>query len=483
MTRKHSSTLGRLGWLSLSKLLQSLMSFVAISYLARVLGPTSFGILGFATSLVSYFVLLGSLGIPLLAMRESALSRDLGASIGQMIPVMMTLAVLSYLLLLVLLPALHLLGTQEVVVKILGWQIIINALSLSWALSAVGLTNISAWAYITGTSFRVALIILLIHSQRNLTIVPFLTLFGAGITVLWQWIGIGRRTQILWQMSWHGTWRMIKQALPLSASSVMTQIYNSVDTILLGYWINMQTVGYYNAAYRIPLFLASFTTVYSQILLPSATRLYEHHPQALTKRLSESLGYAAIVVIPTAVGGSVLAGPIIAAIYQHHFQPATVPFAILLWAWATVFTTLHYGNILIAIRHEKAFAHGVFWGAVINLTLNVILIPIWGQIGSALAILFTELFILVYLMTKIFRVLGPYYPNISRLFRTILSALLMGGFLQWVNPYRSVFVSIPLAMMVYALMLVMTKALTRKDWYTLSQLVRNHTPSPPSSMP
>ncbi|MCL5014517.1 MAG: flippase [Firmicutes bacterium] len=467
---QEASSLRRLGWLSASKVLQSLLSFVALSYLARVLGPGFFGILGFATQVVAYFVLASSLGIPTFIMREIAASGQPGKSIGRAIPATLILAVLCYLLLIVGTSPLllHLSVMERAVVDIMGLQVLTNALSLSAALSGARLTNISAWASLIGTLLRVGLILLCIHHPSDLPELCALTILGAAATVAWQWAGMTRLTSIEWRFSLSDFYHIIKQSLLLSASTVMTQIYGSTDIILLGWLVNMQVVGYYSAAYRIPLFLAGFSVIYGQILIPGATRLYLRNPGLLKQKLRSNLNYTAVAVIPIAVGGSVLAHPIVVAVYSGRFSPAATPMAILMWSWAIAFITLHYGQVLIAIGQEKIFAQGIFLGAVLNVLLNLWFIPPWGAAGSAIAITVTEFFILIFMGWKVCRILGAYGPNFSVIMRTTLNAGTMGGYLLWSRSHESWPFAIASAMVLYGILMIVTRTLTKKDWSQIS---------------
>ena len=471
------SIVRRLGWLSASKLLQSLMSFVAISYIAQVVGPTSFGIVGFATQIVSYFLLLSSLGIPVLAMREVAVTQNLGLIVGRTVPVTVILASMSYGLIWIIEPTMHFGPTEQMVVNILGLQVLISAFSLSWALSGKGLTNISAWAYLLGTTIRVGLLLLCIRHPNNLNWIPILTVVGTGITVAWQWIGILRFTAISWRFSWLTFYTTIRKSLPLSASSVMTQIYSSLDTVFLAYMVNLQTVGYYNAAYRIVFFLGGFSTLYSQILIPSATRLFLQSPRALKQQLSTSLTISAMIVLPITVGGSILARSIIDAIYQVRFEPAAIPLVILMWTWPITFTTLHYGHMLIAVGRERTFAQGIAVGAILNVIINLLLIPDFGASGSAMAIVLTEFSILMLMMKKMCHILGTYGPNRSLFLKTVFSTAVMASYLLFVRDCVPLILSVSSAAVLYGMAMIATKTWTQRDWhYLLSMIKRDSWP-------
>ena len=101
------TTIGRVG--------QSALGFFAVAYMARVLGPASFGLLSYAGAMLTYFALLSSLGIHTYAGRAAAQAVDRSIAVGQMLSVLVILAVLSFGILLAATPFLHLTLQQRII--------------------------------------------------------------------------------------------------------------------------------------------------------------------------------------------------------------------------------------------------------------------------------------------------------------------------------------------------------------------------------
>lgn len=453
--------LKRTGILSVGKILQSTMSFFATIYMAHVLGPVDFGILGFTAAITAYFGLTSTLGIPTLATREISQadgdSAWQGTIVGDVTCLTMALALISYTLLWFFTPIFTLTPTVQAILLISGLQVLINSLSPRWASVGIQRTDFNVVANIIGTVVRVGLVFLVIHGPKNLLDVPSVAVLGTLATVLVEWWLLHTVSPIRWIPSWSRLWSILRRSLPLTTASAMMQIYNSIDTIFLGYWDGLGVVGYYNAAYKLVLFLTNFTTVYNQIIFPLATRLYFTDPNRLKSQLSSSLSITTLITVPTMLGATWLAGPIIRTVFGSQFIAAAPVLRILVWSWGATVAALHYGSVLVAGNQERRFAKGIAWGAMINLVANLIAIPLWGDMGAAASILLTEVANLAYMMYHMYRLLGWYGPSARTLLGVAVSSGIMLLGLDLLSQRLGLFESMLLGILFYSGGLLVTR--------------------------
>ncbi len=451
----------RAGVLTVGKILQSVMSLFATIYMAHVLGPVDFGVLGFTAAITSYFGLASTLGIPILATREISQLHDddekQGLIVGDVMMLTGILSLGSYTLLWSLTPIFTVAPTLRAILLISGLQVLINSLSPQWASAGIQRTDFNAGANIIGTIIRVGLVFLIIHSPRNLEAVPVLGVIGTLITVAIEWWLLKQTKPIHCRPSWTRLWSIFRRALPMTTASAMMQAYSSLDTIFLGYWDGLGVVGYYNAAYKLVLFLGSFTSVYNQVIFPLATRLYHSDVNHLKVQLRRSLSITTIITLPIILGGSWLASPIIRTIFGDRFEAADPLLRILLWTWGITFATLHYGPVLIACNQERRFARGIALGGAVNLAANLVTVPLWGAIGAALSILFTELVILSYMMYYMTHQVGWYGPSIHTILGVILSCAVMLLGLDLFSRQLGLFEAIGFGSLLYSASLILTR--------------------------
>jgi O-antigen/teichoic acid export membrane protein len=163
------------------------------------------------------------------------------------------------------------------------------------------------------------------------------------------------------------------------------EAFQNVDILLLGIFVQPSLVGIYSAAWTITQFLALFDSAVSSTLFPEISRAdAEDNRQTVANLVEQSLAYGGLILIPGLFGG-VLLGERLMRIYGSEFvQGASV-------LWLLILAMLLYSyekQLLNALngldRPKKAFQiNAVFIGT--NIVLNILLIPLFGVIGAAVA--------------------------------------------------------------------------------------------------
>ncbi|WP_325630979.1 flippase [Methanospirillum sp.] len=167
-------------------------------------------------------------------------------------------------------------------------------------------------------------------------------------------------------------------------------LYGNIDTILLGYFASTSEVG----LYRIPLQLASFS-LFSALALQ--TILYpkfvawnnEGRRDLISAYLASALSYSLLLALPVCIGGSYLGGRLLYFLYGSPYEAAwPVLILLLITQVAYVFVYL-WSMALGALGIPRAGAMAALIASVVNIPLNLILIPGFGITGAAAAILIT----------------------------------------------------------------------------------------------
>ena len=185
---------------------------------------------------------------------------------------------------------------------------------------------------------------------------------------------------------------LLRKSYHYILSGLMIAVYGQMDRIMLKEMLGEVSVGYYSAAYTVctawPFVLAAIIDSARPIILEeykAGSPMYETHIIRL---------YSAIVYISLAVGlvMTVFSKPVILLLYGREYLPARGALCIL--CWFAAFSYLGGARSVYTVpqgkqKYEKYLAAA---GAVCNLVLNAILIPVWGINGAAFATLITQLF-------------------------------------------------------------------------------------------
>lgn len=169
-------------------------------------------------------------------------------------------------------------------------------------------------------------------------------------------------------------------------------IFSYADTILIGYFLNLSDVGIYRIAFQFTA-AATFTTMALRIVLyPKISRWYaEGSLSFITLSLSRAFTYSLLLALPVAVGGWILGERLLYFFYGAGFaEGANVLSILLIVQIVNVFMFLQTMTLNAIDRPRESF-YATGTAAVVNIALDLALIPILGIEGAAIATLVTML--------------------------------------------------------------------------------------------
>jgi O-antigen/teichoic acid export membrane protein len=198
-------------------------------------------------------------------------------------------------------------------------------------------------------------------------------------------------------------WRELQTtALPLGFFLVVLNLYAYVDGVMLGVMRTDVETGLYTAAYRVYEGLSYAPSVIAAVLSPRLSALYggERADRAAHRRLA-LLGLAGSTALALVVGVIAyrFATPLMTVLFGEDFAPAAAPFRILCLGLGFVFAIWVLHAIAISVNRERLLLTTGIVGLVVNVGLNLYLIPHDGASGAALATVAGEgvsLVVLVY---------------------------------------------------------------------------------------
>lgn len=408
------------------RILQSILGFFVVAYLARILGPAGFGLLTYAGAMLMYFSMLSSLGLHTLAGRDAAQAQDKRVVIGEMLSVMVVLALASYGILYGSAQFLPLSSDQRVILVIAGIEIIAGVGRITWAFAAIEKMMVPTVAGIVSTLARLAFIVILVHGPQSVGWAALSTsvsaLMASGIEIF----VFVRLVPIRLHFSTKLFFGVLKRSFPLTLSLMMTSIYNSCDTVMLGYLKGPEVVAVYGVAYKLTGFLTNIRSTYTQVSVPVIGRLYKKQSDAVVPMVRHNLHIALALALPVVVGGWIVDPQLIKAIFgETYSRGAYWPFRLLLLSWFVSVVSIHYNNTLVAIHSERSFTKAVTLGALFNVCANLWVIPRYGAIGAASVSLATECAVFGWGIVAAGRKLGYYWPRGRIILAICLNTLFM----------------------------------------------------------
>lgn len=188
-----------------------------------------------------------------------------------------------------------------------------------------------------------------------------------------------------------GVWKyIVRLSLPLSATSLMVAVLNRIDMILLQKMspspeAGLARVGYYGSAYRVPNLCERVPLLMMGTIFPLMVSFAATDLRALRRLYWKTLAQLAAAALPM-VAIVTIAAPYVIRVWMGPDYATVVPLMrALIWASALLYVALPAANLLIALRFQKINLWLMIPATILNVGLNLFLIPKYGAIGAAWA--------------------------------------------------------------------------------------------------
>ena len=449
-----------------------IISLFVIIYLARYLGTVGFGKYSFVFAYLAFFGVITNLGLQSILVRE--MSRDPSIApklIGNAYFIRLILTVFAVVLSMVVITLMSYPADTTTYVYVAAFTLLFISFSDFYA--TIFQANLKMeYREIAKLTFKVlsaSLIFWIIFSHGTLMQVIIVLVVSEMVKTLISYLFSRKLVRPRFEIDF-GLWRyLFKEALPIALAGVIFIIYFRIDVVMLSIMQGDAQVGIYSAAYKLsePLSLIPIALMISMFPIMSAS--FKSSNERLIRIYRLCVRYLLIIILPIAIGTTLLADKIIFLIYGAEFYGSATALQILIWA--LMFTSAGYvlTTLLISIGKQKLFTLSMVLCAIANVTLNFILIPMLSYNGAAIATVATSavLFIASYYFVSKHLQLPPVRKT---LIKSVISGLLMGTFVYYFIDIN-VFLLILLAVVVYLVALLALKTFSEEDWDIVKRIV------------
>lgn len=382
--------LANISWLFADRILRMGFGLVVGIWVARYLGVQQFGLLNYAIAFVAIFNPLANLGLDVVVVRRLVADPTQQQSIlGTSFWMRFVAGWLTWLAVII---GIYLLRHDDamtiVTVTILGAANIFQSFDTIdlWFQSQVR-SKYSVLAknaaFIATTSIRVVMV--LSHAPLVAFVVAILleaVLGAVGLLIVYKQQGYLVK---LWQWSRSLAQDLLRESLPLILSGLTIMIYMRIDQIMLGQMIGDKAVGVYSAATRISEVWYFIPMTVSSSVMPSIFNAKEISEELYYQRiggLNRGLTWLAIAV---AIVMTFVSKPLIVMLFGNSYIESGTILAVHIWASVFVFSGVATSGWFIAENLSYLSLYRTLSGAIVNILLNIFLIPIYGGLGAAIA--------------------------------------------------------------------------------------------------
>lgn len=459
----------------ISQILSYVLGFFITMYTARYLGAEGYGILSLALSITGIFGILADLGLNTLMVREVARNKELADTyISNTFLMKMVLSILTFGLMFSVVNIIGYSSTVSTVIYLITFSVIVNA--FTGVLNAVFQANekmeyvsvstiLSSAAMLVGTAVGI---------YYHYDVIYFAMLYIISYGLVFIYISI----MYLWKFSlpkihidmsfWKPT---IKEAWPFGITSLSGTLYTYIDSIMLSIIQGNTVVGWYSAAYRLMLITLFIPNTVNTAIFPVMSRFYTSSRDSLNLMYERYFKYMLIIGIPMGFGTTILADKIIMLIFGSGYSQSVLALQILIWTMVFTFAGASFVQLLQSVNRQIVITKISIICVLINILLNLVLIPRYSYIGASFATLLTEVVLVAYIISTSYK-LGYGIPKktvLKDFFKVLGATLIMSMFLIFFKDLN-LFILIILAMIVYFISLYLLKGVDNVDMALIKEL-------------
>ncbi|MDB8724780.1 flippase [[Ruminococcus] gnavus] len=368
---------------------------ITFPYISRVLLVEGSGKVAFATSVVTYFTMFASLGIPTYGVRACAIVRDnkekLSKTVQELLIISGGTTLLTYIVFGISLFVIPEFAQERTLLLIVGLGIGLNTIGVQWLYNAL-----EQYSYITTCSilFKVIgmiLMFLLVKESSDYQIyggVYVIASFGSYVLNF-----ICLRKFVTFQKT--GTYQFkqhLKHIMVFFAMSAGASIYLNLDVVMLRFLQSNEAIGYYNAGIKVKTVLVTCVTSLGTVLLPRLSYYIETaDKKAFQLMVGKAFRFVFVAASAVTVYFSIFARESILLLSGEAFLPAVGPMMILMPTVLLIGLSNVTGiQILTPNGREREVMYSIWGGAILDFVLNLIVIPKFSANGAALSTLLAE---------------------------------------------------------------------------------------------
>ncbi len=406
-------------WIVLERAIRLGVGFFVAVWVARYLGPSQYGVLSFGLAWVGLFAAFGQMGLESIVLRDVVSDRE---SEAEILGTATALRLIGGLI--VVIGSIALYGlfysfdnqTQLAVIALAGLaQLFLTAEVIDW-----WFRSRVEWRYV----FRARIIAFIIST------IGMIVCLISGLGVVWiaaitlldaimvanfliiEWLRHSERGQP-WKAGVARAKALLLNSWPVILSGLAIMIYIRIDQIMIGSMMTEADVGVYSVAVKLSQVWYVIPLAITQSVMPNILSARKAQNGSYEQRLIWLIALLfwssfLVAMLVTFIGPS-----LVTILFGHEYQLAGDVLRI--HFWAGIFVALGYGisQWYLAENRMYIMMYMTIAGALINLLMNLLLIPEFGITGAALSTVISQ-FVVAYLSVAFFPSAAPAWRIVNR---------------------------------------------------------------------
>lgn len=383
-------------------------------YVSRVLGVSNIGICNYVDSFIHYGILLALLGIGSFGIREIASVKDdvrkKTQVFSSLLFINVFLTTIAVIVLIILTLYVPLFGPYRPFLFVGLFKLIFSAFLIEWFFK-----GLSDFKYITVRSLAVRtayviLVFIFVQTKDDTIVYYFLTCMTVVINAIVNWMYSRRFVRFSFRIV-----RVREYVMPVLSYGIyliLTSMYTTFNVAFLGSVSGDTEVGYFTTATKLYGILMSVYGAFSAVMVPQISALLSKgNNHRLRELAGKTFNLVFLFSIPLIVVSFFYAPLIIYLLSGKGYEGAIAPFRIVMSLLLIIaLEQIIVGQFLLALRNSKCILQLSILGAIVGVSLNILLTPHLASVGSAISWVSSEISVLclaMYFFHKNFNIRFP----------------------------------------------------------------------------
>ena len=395
--RNHSGIrryLSNTSWLMAERILRMIVALFVGVYVARYLGPENFGLLSYALSFAGLFLAIATLGLDGIVVRD-IVKNPSGSDqlLGTAFLLKIGGTLLMWTGIAIAMPLTQYDVQAYTLIAIVAFSSIFQVFNvIDFKFQAEVKSRYVVHAQLIQLLFSSVAKLILIFQQAPLIWFAWVYVLDglvlAGALVMMYRKNIGR--MLVWKWNPATARRLLKDSWPMILAGLVISIYLRIDQVMIKEMMTAADVGLYSSAVRLSEAWYFIPSVIVTSLFPAIVNARKNDKQLYENRIQNLFDLLTWLAIGVAIPVTLLSGWIIPVLYGDAYSGASSVLTIHIWAGVFVFLGVASSRWHINENLQKLYFVRTLTGVLINVLLNVILIPEYGINGAAVATIISQ---------------------------------------------------------------------------------------------
>lgn len=410
------------------------LGVVATVVIVRTLGDDGFGQWATATAVVSITTSAGDLGIQNIAIRHAVAEPEqesswLGALLSLRVALAVPLSVASAVAVLLLATS----AEMRVAGLILAAGVLLSAPSAAEAIFQLRVRNDVSIAVLTLNSIVWTAAVVVIWQSGGEMVALAAALVATNLATTVVLVALALRAVPVRFTDYRRRWReLMRVGLPIGVAGVLTLAYARIDQVLVFELAGERAAGLYGAAYHLLNSLSFVPLSVMTTLFPLVAAAHAVDMRRVHRLVQLAADYLAMASLPAFALSLVAASDIARVLFGPEFTDAGRVLPILMASYVAICFGYIAGNLMVIVGLQRAFVRYAVLALIVNVTLNLVLVPRYGFVAAGWVTLITEVMVNALAGRAVLRAIGL-RPQLGTMLRALAAVALTGAALVLVR--------------------------------------------------